>query len=266
MICTRLIRVALPLLFALGCGDVPAHESARCAAGADTRVVVIFWDQSTSAMANQSAAAVFADSLNNLVATALKCPGSRVAGFLVHARTRGKAHRVREGNTLKLPPTSGPRNKVVRDSLRYEMELGKLIEQTREHLAALIQSTSLPPELAAQTDLLGTFEVLSEELADAPDHAVKQVYYFSDMYESMTGPGRRDFDRRPPRDFSEAEAWARADADYVRKNTSVVPSRFADVEVRVLTEGLGNRADADQVRRYWEVLFAELGFRRVRFN
>src|SRR5690606_4797771 len=65
-------------------------------------------------------------------------------------------------------------------------------------------------------------------------HSSKQVsekigalhYYFSDMYESMTGPGRRDFDARPPRSYAEAEEWARADLEFVRREMNVDPSRF----------------------------------------
>lgn len=254
------------MLVLAGCGNAPGQEAGRCRSEGDAQAVVAFWDRSASAEANAPSALVFADSLHILVTDALQCPGSSVTGFLVHARTRGKAHRIRSENTLELPPVSGPRNRVSRDSLRFDLELAELSERTQQEFMTLVDSTRLPPALSAWTDLLGTFEVLTAELADAADHVTKRVYYFSDMYESMTGPGRRDFDRRWPRDFSEAETWARIDAEFVRREMNVDPNRFANVEVRVLTEGLANRPGADQVRHYWEILFAEFGFARVRFN
>lgn len=256
---------SIALLLTIGCSSGPRVESGWCHANSDARVVVIFWDRSASA-ADSPSTAVFVDSLRQTVEAALRCPGNSVSAFLVHARTPGKAHRVRAANDLELPPVSGPRNRVKRDSIQYELKVSKLVQSTWTRFAALIDSTQLSAGLTSRTDLLGSLEVLTSELADAPNHARKLVYYFSDMYESMTGPGRRDFDKRPPRSYAEAEEWARTDLDFVRREMNVDPDSFSGVEVRILTEGLANRPNADQVRHYWEVLLSELGNARVRFN
>lgn len=265
MISPRLSIVTSISLIAIGCASGPRTEREWCRSETDARTVIVFWDQSLSATHSPSKA-VFADSLQRVVEDALQCPGNTISGFFVHARTPGKAYRVRQTNRLAPPRQSGSRIQLTQDSIRYALDIEKLVQETWASFTAMIDSTRLPAQLTSRTDLLGSLEVLSSELADAPEHAKKTVYYFSDMYESMTGPGRRDFDARPPRSYAEAEEWARADLEFVRREMNVDPSRFSGVEVRVLTEGLANRPNADQVRRYWEVLFAELGFERVRFN
>lgn len=252
--------VVIALLAAASCSNVTAQEGGRCRSDADSQYLVVFWDRSGSTLVADPTSTTLADSLRILVSETIQCPGNQVSGFLVHGRTRGKAHRVRKQNTLDLPITSGPINKVKRDSLIYEMNVKELGDEVWKEFESLVESTPLSRGAAGWTDLLGTLEVLSEELAGATDHAVKRVYYFSDMFESMTGPGRRNFDHRPPRNAAEAREWARIDADFARQELIIEPDRFKDVHVRVLADRFANRSAADYVKMYWLTLFEELGF------
>ncbi|HEX6042089.1 MAG TPA: hypothetical protein VFZ20_28850, partial [Longimicrobium sp.] len=119
--------------------------------------------------------------------------------------------------------------------------------------------------LRAQTDLVGTLEVIRDELSRADSGATVRVLYMSDMHESMPSRGR-DFDRRPPSSTAEAEAWADADAALLEQ-MRVDPARMGRVHVRVLLGNLANRDRAGpEIRRYWERLFQHAGIRHVEYN
>ena len=133
----------------------------------------------------------------------------------------------------------------------------------RARLTAL-EATSVSPQFRANTDLLGTLEVVSDEMSHADSGSTARVYYLGDMHESMPPP-RRDFDTRRPADRPEAEAWADADTAVLR-GMSFDREQMANVEVRVLLGALADRRGAAEVRSYWERLFANAGIRKVRYN
>lgn len=228
--------------------------------------VVVFFDRSTSV--DFADRRTLHDDLGTVVDSALTCPGDQLHVYLIHGRTRGKAYQANARNDLELPANSGTRLRVAREEARYEEERERLRETMFRQVNALVDSIRLKPGLSANTDLLGTFEVASEVFADARDGAPRRVIYYSDMYESTTGPSRRDFDQRAPRTRREAETWARKDAEFVRNQMNVVTDRFGDAEVKIILGEHGNRATADAVKFYWLELFKLMGFspERIRYN
>ncbi|HEU0078832.1 MAG TPA: hypothetical protein VFQ76_14355 [Longimicrobiaceae bacterium] len=211
----------------------------------------------------------FGDSVNAIVRESLACPGDRLEGFLVHGATRGKAHK--KVFVHQVPPAQ-------LDTLPSMLHTGAVKAvadstaalHTRAHreLSTLFDSTTLGHGLRQHTDLLGALEVASDEFAAAPAEAGRVVYFFSDMNESMNGPGRRDFDVSPPRSRSEAEKWARTDAAMVATELQVSRQSLQGAEVRIILGDLANRHGAENVRTYWAALLNALGIPRedVRFN
>jgi hypothetical protein len=253
----------------LGCGLSEsmsrADDEARCPDAAGD--VVVFFDRSASVKVGERQRPAV-DDLERLVESTLVCPGDRLRVFLVHARTRGKAYHAAASNDLALPAADGTRLRLAQEELRYEEERRLLHEEVVGQVTALVGSATLERGLTAWTDLLGTIEVASEAFADDENRGPRQIVYYSDMYESTTGPDRRDFDRRPPRTRQEAEEWAREDAELVLSEMNVVRERFHDVQVRVMLGDHGNRPAADVVKFYWLELFQLIGFspENIRYN
>jgi hypothetical protein len=221
------------------------------------RQTIIFYDQSASSVVDTPTAALFSDSLVGIVDSALSCPGDGVHGFLVHGSTTAKAGRVDESQTFVADTLKGPHLKRAQEKIKFKAELTGLRQRAVGELRKMITGT-VRPDLKRHTDLLGTFQVISDELSKVDTSQSARIYYFSDMRESMVSP-RRDFDVHPPADKSEAERWADED-EAVLRNLTLHRSRFRTAEIRVLMGNLADKPRADAVRAYWERIFRNVGF------
>lgn len=248
------------LLMGARCED----EVAACARAPIQTLV--FVDQSASNVVDAATKAMFSDTVAALVDNSLACKGDAVHGFLVHANTRGKVSRVDVVNAVDPADVAGkPKLARLKEETRFRGDSTALVDMARDRLPSLF-TAQVEPRFRAHTDMLGTLEVISDELARADTNSTVRIYYLGDMHESMPAP-RRDFDARKPRDPAEAEAWANADAALLQ-TMNVRRERFKNAEVRVLLGNLANKPGAPEVRRYWERLFQNAGFdaARVRYN
>ncbi|HET6232209.1 MAG TPA: hypothetical protein VFE05_19200 [Longimicrobiaceae bacterium] len=219
---------------------------------------LVFYDQSASSVVDPRTEALFRDTLEAVATSALQCPGDAVHGFPLHGNTRGKVDRVDLLDTIQsADPTGKTKVAAALAKTQYEQKIASLHEEASRQLLALGSSLVAPGD-KRHTDMLGSLEVLSDELkGDSASSA--RVYYLSDMRESMPAPGR-DFDAHPPSTRAEAENWATADVARVME-MSVDTTRFKNVHVRVLLGNLAAKPHGPEIRAYWERLFAKVGFR-----
>jgi hypothetical protein len=141
---------------------------------------------------------------------------------------------------------------------RYRKETEQFLKRATTRLQDLLASP--PPTSSDWTDLWGTLGVASTELSTDAD--AYRLYYLSDMFESMPGPARRNFDERPPQSRTQAQRWARADADTLDTFMVLRPDRLRNARVRVLLGTLATKPHAQAVKFYWLALFQELGLAR----
>jgi hypothetical protein len=250
-------------LGAVGCGtDSPSSD----APSPPRRQTLVFVDHSVSTGAHPQAESLYVDSLARIVDRRLRHPGDRLTLYYVHERTLSKAHRLHVRN--EVPPREAkefPDEQALaraRHKRRTEQFLRRATRRLQEALRAPPPSSSF----SQWTDLWGTVGVATTELsarADAPT-----LYYFSDMYESMPGPGRRNFDRRPPRSRAQAERWARTDVARLDSLMRVDRARLRTVRVRVLLGTLATKPHAQAVKFYWRAFFRALGVppRHIDYN
>jgi hypothetical protein len=223
---------------------------------------LIFLDQSVSAAGDTSARALFADSLRHIVHQHLRRPGDRLSLFLVHEKTLSKAHRVNVTNDVApLEEKEFPDEQAL-EKARFQSETEQFLQEATERLQNFLNS---PPSTSSEwTDLWGTLGVASTELDE--DAAAHHVYYFSDMFESMPGPGRRNFDQRPPQSRMQAQRWAQADVDTLDTFMVLHQDRLQHARVRVLLGTLATKPHAQDVKFYWLTLFEELGLSRAQID
>jgi hypothetical protein len=221
-------------------------------------LTVVFVDQSASSVVDSATRAMFQDTLSGLADNVVGCKGDAIHGFLVHAKTRGKVSRVDVVNTIQPPATEGkPKLSRAKEANKFRRDTSELAKDARERVRSLLDAR-VEPRFKSATDMLGTLEVISDEVASADSTATVRIYYLGDMYESMPAP-RRNFDRQPPRSVAEAEQWADADTT-VLNQMRITRERFKNAEVRVLLGNLANKPGMPHVRRYWERVFQNAGF------
>ncbi len=219
---------------------------------------LVFLDQSVSAAGDTSARALFADSLRHIVHQHLDRPGDRLSLFLVHEKTLSKAHRVNVTNDVDPLEEKEFSDEQALEKARFQNEIEQFLQKATTRLQNFLASP--PPTSSRWTDLWGTLGVASTELAE--NAGEKHLYYLSDMFESMPGPGRRNFDERPPQSRAQAQRWAQADADTLDTFMILNPDRLQDAQVRVLLGTLATKPHAQDIKFYWLTLFEELGLSR----
>ncbi len=234
--------------------------------GTPDQRTIVFYDQSASSRVDAPTAAMFKDSLAAIATNALPCQNDALHAFVVHGHTRAKLNRIDVVNPVLPPDTlNGTTVSKALAVSEYEKSIRPFRDTSRDQLLR-VTGMAVEPKFRRNTDLLGTLEVISDEVGKGDPASPVRIYFFSDMRESMPAP-RRDFDSRPPKDRAEAEIWADADTA-VFSQMSLDRTRFQKAEVRVLMGNLAAKPNAEAVRFYWERLFRNAGFdsTRVRFN
>lgn len=249
----RWIGAAAAVAVAAGCGDgvKPAHSAGVCA---QPSYAVVFFDRSISA-AGRATAPGLRDSVAALP-NLLACQGDEIHAFVLHGRTRGKAFRFDRSNPLRSESRGGAVIDRALDSLQAVSVRQQFYDEVARGLLRLSHDDTLEV-VRAWTDLLGALEVASGQLAEAPDSARLEVYFFSDMHESMPRP-RRDFDQHPPRSREEAELWAAQDTA-VLADLNLRPDVLSRARVRVFSTPWRNTDAAPYVEVYWRKIFASVG-------
>jgi hypothetical protein len=188
--------------------------------------------------------------------------GDRLSLFVVHEKTLSKSPRLVLTNDVRPLEEKPFADERALEAARFrkdqQEEIRRLTDESLSFLRSLDGGT-----FARWTDLWGTLGVASEEIAD-PSNAA--IYYFSDMFESMPGSDRRNFDRRAPAGRSEAETWAETDAQALAKYMVLQRDHLHGVPVRVVMGPLATKTGAQGVKFYWLDLFDRAGLGTVRYN
>jgi len=256
------VRLFTPAVVALllltGCGD----DQETTAPVPESRTTLIFFDGSASTGASPRARGLFSDSLRSIIRRQMQHPGDRLSLFVVHEKTLSKSPRLELTNDVRPLEDKPFADEQALEAARFKKEQEKEIRRLTDEATNFVRSID-GGTFARWTDLWGTLGVASEEIADRGNTT---IYYFSDMFESMPGSDRRNFDRRPPGGRSEAETWAETDAKALTEHMVLERENLAGVTVRVLMGPLATKTGAQGVKFYWLDLFDRAGLGTVRYN
>lgn len=240
-------------------------EDAPIACARAPMQTLLFVDQSASSVVDAATRKMYDDTVAAVLGTSLGCKGDAVHGFLVHANTRGKVGRQDVVNVLSPPDVDGkPKLARLKAENQFEARSAAFMKTAQSRVPSIFD-TPIEPALRRHTDMLGTLEVISDELADAENSSTVRIYFLGDMHESMPG-NRRNFDARRPATVQEAEQWADEDMA-ILSQMKINRDRFKNAQIRVLLGNLADKPGMPEVRRYWEKLFENAGFdpNRIRF-
>ena len=226
------------------------------------RQTLLFVDRSASTNAYPQAEALFSDSLRHLIRTRMRRPGDRLSLFIVHEKTLSKSPRLNLQNQVSPLEDKPFADEQALETARFKKELEQEFRRLENEASTFVNTTGRR-SFAKWTDLWGTLGVASEELDPGTDAA---IYYFSDMFESMPGANRRNFDASVPSGRAQAEAWAQEDVGKLPDLMVLKPDLLRSVSVRVLMGPLATKSGAQPVKFYWLTFFDAVGIATVEYN
>jgi hypothetical protein len=237
-----------------------------------TNVTILFLDKSSSIKSTVSGESIELtlseqlQSLRSVIRERLAKTNDRFIGYFLHENTLGASSFVNQTIEAEFPKLKGLGGQTVKNLVaEYEQQInrqaGLVWRDVQEAYSEENQYGS-----RKYTDVWGSIELISRMANNASTGTDIEVYFLSDMVESMQGDGRRDLHRTPIRDKAEAERFARADAAWIQANQSVDPASLAAVKITVrFPEATLESGDQEFIRYYWEALFQELGVNQVDF-
>jgi len=246
------------------------------------RMTVVFIDQSHSAVdrnatrvaqgAGEPAGrgqSVLEDSLYGILGRRLDRAGDRVELFAINAKTQSKAFRVRHRNNAPRPEPRAFEDEQALEAIRYRQDARQEVERAQRRTEQFLRAMQHEQEFRGWTDVWGSLFVAADMIRQGPDRAPTVVYLLSDMYESMEGPMRRNFEWRPPQSRAEAKAWAIEDVERMCEQFGCGkdPSswlRRADIRVIIGRHGVKEKSNA--VEWYWRTVLETLGARSITYN
>lgn len=253
----RKIVWLLPLALLAACSSSDSgrgnEETAQVAA--PNTASVVFFDKSLSVnTADAFVRQKYQQALTKLISENIRQKGDRLDVYFIHDNTaKGKAlERVTQSE--KEDVSSANQTDAEAAQTSFEVSLQK--EQQRFLREAYTQMVTPNASRSNRyTDIQASLPIL-DRLAEQGLQV--RAYYFSDMVESMTGSGRRDFHTTPPRTADQAQTWAKQDAERLKNNLT----HLADVEaflVLPFAPTASSKVNNPHVTGYWETLFRELG-------
>ena len=219
----------------------------------DPTYTLIFIDKSVSVDVNKVFVGnKYVEAVNELVEQNIHGKGDKVEVYFIHDNTsKARAMSVMVRSEMEDVSSASPTDRETAQAafdLALQREKGVIRQRIIQQLARQNTSSS-----AQETDIWASLPVIAK--ANESGLTVK-VYYLSDMVESTKGTGRRDFHQTPPRDNTQADEWAKADAEKLKQYTIGSP----DITMVLPFEpNASAKINNPAVTQYWQTLFNELG-------
>ncbi|GAA4408237.1 hypothetical protein GCM10023187_29820 [Nibrella viscosa] len=245
------------LLFLTGCSSDSDKEAGQAGSPLTPTYTLIFVDKSQSVSTNKAYIdQKYRQAVTSIIDENIKDKGDKLEVYFIHENTA-------KGRALSLTTRTemddiGQANATDREAAQTAFDLSLQRERTnmRQQVWSKLaqQNTNTSNQ---QTDIWASLPVIAKA---GESGAMVKVYYLSDMVESMKGTGRRDFHTNPPRDNAQAEQWAKADAEQLKRYTLGNP----DITMILPFEPNASvRENNPAVTQYWQTLFNELGANTV---
>ncbi len=248
--------MALGLLLLAACGGEEEQKQ-------EIRPIqsIIFIDKSTSVLNDpEYVTRKYAKALQEVVNNNIRTKGDRMDIYYIHENT-SKAQAfsgVCKAAILEDTIHASPNDK---EAIKNDFELALRKEKSDFLNQALTQLTR-QNETATnqQTDIWASFEVVDRI---AEPNAEIEVYYLSDMVESMPGANRRDFHSTPPKSREQAEGWATADAATIKKMIKPeLAKRLSIYFILPFKPTSSTKENNPNVTYYWEKIFGLVGVQK----
>jgi hypothetical protein len=261
-----ILRVLLVLFQVLMLGNIVDAQQSDESCPKKMGRYMLFIDKSGSMQAafanNKSQIDRFIDHLQPQIGN-----GSKIKGFYIFQNTAGSTPFIDQVIYMKCPEIDNNTGMLKKRMLEEEYKDSLKVRINRRMSFIRRSFAAVAPESSQRgTDLWSTLEHMSEFFStkDSGKDAPKVVYYFSDMRESSSGQGRRNFDAQPPKNKQEAEQWGAEDAQKIQQIYNINRQALTGVRVYMtFPESQLESSDRHLMKYYWASLFGKLGITEV---
>ncbi len=249
------LRVSLCFLCVSMCYNLfscSSEQKAKTSTNEPT-YTLIFLDKTRSVNVNNAfVARKYQQALTDIIEQNIRQKGDKLEVYFIHENT-SKARALNLTTRTEMDDVSAA-SPTDREAAETEFNLALTREKTQIRQRVLQQLMAQNTGSSnKETDIWASLPVI--EKANESGATVK-VYYLSDMIESVKGTGRRDFQTKPPKDNAQADEWAKADAEQLKRYTLGSP----DITLILPFEPNASvKENNPAVTQYWQTLFSELG-------
>ncbi|GAB4005236.1 hypothetical protein GCM10028808_04620 [Spirosoma migulaei] len=214
---------------------------------------MIFLDKTRSVNVNKAfVAQKYQQALTAIIDENIRQKGDKLDVYFIHENTsKARALNLTVRSEMEDVSSASPTDREAAETefnLMLTREKAQIRQRVLQQLVA--QNTGKSNQ---ETDIWASLPVIAK--ANETGATVK-VYYLSDMIESVKGPGRRDFQVKAPKDNAQADEWAKADAEQLKRYTIGSP----DITMILPFEPNASiKENNPAVTQYWQTLFSTLG-------
>jgi hypothetical protein len=214
---------------------------------------LIFLDKTRSVNVNNAfVARKYQQALNEIIEQNIRHKGDKLEVYFIHENT-SKARALTITTRTEMEDVSAA-SATDREAAETEFDLALSREKAQIRQRVFQQLGAQNAGASNQeTDIWASLPVIAKANESG---ATVNVYYLSDMIESVKGPTRRDFQVKPPKDNAQADEWAKADADQLKRYTIGSPTITM---ILPFEPNASVKQNNPAVTQYWQTLFSDLG-------
>ncbi|GAB3500764.1 hypothetical protein GCM10027341_26570 [Spirosoma knui] len=230
-----------------------SSDKDKSAAADEPTYTLIFLDKTRSVNVNKAfVAQKYQQAITDIIEQNIRQKGDKLDVYFIHENTsKARALNVTTRTELEDVSAASPTDREAAETefnLMLSREKAQIRQRVLQQLVA--QNTGASNQ---ETDIWASLPVIAK--ANESGATVK-VYYLSDMIESVKGTDRRDFQVKPPKDNPQADEWAKADAEQLKRYTIGSPEITL---VLPFEPNASVKENNPAVTQYWQTLFSELG-------
>ncbi|AFK02752.1 hypothetical protein Emtol_1606 [Emticicia oligotrophica DSM 17448] len=246
--------IALIIVFLASCGEKKTQKTENTANSPAIHTLVFIDKTASVDVSKPFVAQKYQQALNSIIEENVRKSGDKFEIYYIHENT-AKGRCLSLTCRTEMEDTEGV-NATDLEAIKTNYDLSIRKERSfvsKQALARLnAENTS---ESNRETNILASLPVIAKA---SESGAIVKVYYLSDMVESVKSG--RDFQIKPPKDNSEAESWAKADADKYKDLALNGP----DISMILPFEATSSiKENNPTITYYWTKLFENLGVMSV---
>ncbi|GAB3941683.1 hypothetical protein GCM10028805_05240 [Spirosoma harenae] len=250
----RIITFCLFSCFLVSCfGDGDKAKTST----EDPIFTLIFLDKTRSVNVDKAfVAQKYQQALTDIIDQNIRQKGDKLEVYFIHENTsKARALNVTVRTEMEDVSAASPTDREAAET-EFNLSISREKAQIRQRVLQQLVAQNVGSS-NQETDIWASLPVIAK--ANESGATVK-VYYLSDMIESVKGASRRDFQVTPPKDNSQADEWAKADAEQLKKYTIGSP----DINMILPFEPNASvKENNPAVTQYWQTLFSTLGVGNV---
>jgi hypothetical protein len=219
----------------------------------DPTYTLIFIDKTRSVNVNKDfVARKYQQAIADIVEQTIHQKGDKLEVYFIHENTsKARALNVTVRSEMDDISAASPTDREAAET-EFNLTLTREKAQIRQRVFQQLMAQNVGSS-NQETDIWASLPVIAKANESG---ATVRVYYLSDMIESVKGNGRRDFQVKPPKDNTQADEWAKTDAESLKRYTIGSP----DITMVLPFEPNASvKENNPAVTQYWQTLFAELG-------